>query len=144
MAALTAARQLEFVGAQEEISPKVAASDVYYKGALLVFDADGYAAAPSDTAALFPAGIVTGIYDDGDRSDAKSVGSSDHPRARLLRGKVWLPFSGAAQADVGEIFYIADDGTLTQTAGSKTVGLVALDFKTGYLLFDLRYADRIA
>lgn len=144
MSALTASRTLEFVGDQDEISPKVAASDTYYKGSLLCYDTSGYAAAPSDAAALFPAGIVTGAYEGGVRDDAYVVGSGENPRARLKRGKVWLPFSGAAQSNVGEIFYIADDGTLTQTAGSKTVGLVALDFKTGYLLFDLRYADRIA
>lgn len=144
MAALTAPRVLEFQGQQEEISPKLAASDTYYKGGLLCFDANGYAAAPTDAAALFPAGILTGFYEGGERDDAFVVAAATYPRAVLKRGKVWLPFSGAAQADVGEIFYIADDGTLTQTAGSKTVGLVALDFKTGYLLFDLRYADRIA
>lgn len=143
MAALTASRTLEFVGEQDEISPKVAASDTYYKGALLCYDANGYAAVPTDAAALFPAGIVTGVFEGGNRDDAYEVGSTA-VRAVLKRGKVWLPFSGAAQTNVGEVFYIADDGTLTQTAGSKTVGLVALDFKTGYLLFDLRMADRIA
>lgn len=141
--ALSAARKLEFHGEQDEISPVLAASDTYYEGALLCFDANGYAAVPTDAAALFPAGIVTGIYEGGIRDTAYAMGSTAE-RGVLKRGKVWLPFSGAAQSDVGEIFYIADDGTLTQTAGSKTVGLVALDFKTGYLLFDLRYADRIA
>lgn len=141
--ALSAARKLEFHGEQDEISPFFAASDTYYEGAFLCFDASGFAAVPTDAAALFPAGIVTGEYADGTRDYAYAMGSTA-VRGKLKRGKVWLPFSGAAQSDVGEIFYIADDGTLTQTAGSKTVGLVALDFKTGYLLFDIRYADRIA
>lgn len=141
--ALSARVFREFVGEQDEISPKFAASDTYYKGAILCYDANGYAAVPTDAAALFPAGIVAGIYEGGIHDDAYAMGSTAM-RGVLKRGKVWLPFSGAAQTNVGEIFYIADDGTLTQTAGSKTVGLVALDFKTGYLLFDLRYADRIA
>lgn len=141
--ALSAARKLEFHGEQDEIAPLFAASDTYYEGALLCYDANGYAAVPTDAAAFFPAGIVTGEYLDGTRDKAYAMGSTA-VRGKLKRGKVWLPFSGAAQSDVGEIFYIADDGTLTQTAGSKTVGLVALDYKSGYLLFDLRYADRIA
>jgi hypothetical protein len=140
--ALSAARVLEFVGEQDEISPKVKASVAYYKGALLCYDADGLATVPTDAAALFPAGIVTGKYEGGTSDDAYTPAAD--VRAVLKRGKVWLAFSGAAQSDVGEIFYIADDGTLTQTAGIKTVGLVALDFKTGYLMFDIRYADRIA
>jgi hypothetical protein len=143
MADLTAARKLEYHGEQDEISPKFAASDTYYEGALLCFDASGFAAAPSDAADLFPAGIVVGVYENGERNYAYAMGSTAL-RGTLKRGKVWLPFSGAAQSDVGEHFYIADDQTLTQTAGSKTVSIVALDFKSGYLLFDLRFADRIA
>ncbi len=143
MSTLTAPRTLEFVGAQDEISPKLAASDTYYKGMLLC-TISGYAADPTDTAALFIAGIVTGDFEGGVRDDAYVVAAATYPRARLLRGKVWLPFSGAAQTDVGLVFYVADSGTLTKTAGSKTVGLVALDFKAGYLLFDLRQYDRIA
>ena len=142
--ALSAAIDREFVGVQDVISPKVTGNDTYYKGAILCYDADGYAGVPSDTAALFPAGIVTGEYEGGVKDYAYAVASGAHPRAVLRRGLVWLPFATAAQSDVGELFYISDDGTLTQTAGSKTVALVALDFKTGSLLFDLRTADRIA
>lgn len=141
--ALSAPVKREFHGEQDEISPMFAASDTYYEGAILCYDASGFAAVPTDAADLFPAGIVTGEYLDGTRDYAYAMGSTA-VRGKLKRGKVWLPFSGAAQSDVGEHFYIADDGTLTKTAGSKTVSLVALDFKTGYLLFDLRFADRIA
>lgn len=143
MANLTAPRTLEFVGEQDEISPKVAASVTFYKGGLLTFDTNGVANKPTDGAAQFPAGLVTGVYEEGVRDDAYAVPATAK-RAILKRGKVWLPFSGAAQTNVGEVFYIADDQTLTQTAGTKTVGLIALDFKTGYLLFDLRQYDRIA
>jgi len=136
MAALTDARYLEFVGHQDEISPRVASGASYYKGALLVYDANGLAAQPSDAAGLYPAGIITGQYEDGDRVDEKAATTT--VRARIFRGKVWLPFAGAAQTDVGKKFYIADDQTLTKTAGTKTVAIVALDFKPGYLLFDLR------
>lgn len=136
MAALTNARYLEFVGHQDEISPRVASGADYYKGALLVYDANGLAAQPTDAADLYPAGIITGQYEDGDRVDVKSA--TTNVRARIFRGKVWLPFAGAAQTNVGEKFYIEDDQTLTQTTGSKTVALVALDYKPGYLLFDLR------
>jgi hypothetical protein len=134
--ALTAAIDREFVGVQDIISPIVAASDIYYKGAILIYDANGYAAVPTDTASLYPAGIVTGVYEGGVKDDAYSAATA--VRAELKRGKVWIPFSGAAQSDVGELFYISDDATLTQTAGSKSIAIVALDFKTGYLLFDLR------
>lgn len=143
MSDLTAPRTLEFVGVQEEMAPRVAASDTYYKGGVLVFTS-GYAAAPTDAANLEVAGILSGDYGDGFRDNALVVASGSTPRARLFKGKVWLPVSGAAQTDVGVIHYVADDQTMTKTAGSKTVGYRALDFKTGYLLFDLRAPDRIA
>src|SRR6185369_12883234 len=136
--ALSAARKtLEWVGEAEEISPLFTASITYYRGSVLVYLATGYAGKPSDTAALACAGVVTGVYEGGIRDDAYAMGATAL-RGRLKRGKVWLPFSGAAQTDVGLPFYLADDGTLTKTAGSKTLGFYALDFKTGFILLDLR------
>lgn len=142
--ALTARRLMEFVGEQDEVELLFADSDTYYPGGLFIVDADGKAAVPSDTADLIPIGIFTGKTDDGDSSDAKVIGASNTIKGVFKRGLVWLPFSGAAQSDVGEIFYISADDTLTQTAGSKTVGIRAIGFKTGYLKFDLRFYDRIA
>jgi len=146
MAALSAATTRKFEGPQEEISPKVAASDTYYKGAILCYDSSGYAAVPTDAAALFPAGIVSGTYEDGVVDNAYAVGSGENPRATLYRGKVWLPLASVAQTDAGELAYIADDNTLTQTAGSKTVAFVILDVDTtnDLALVDLRVPDRIA
>jgi hypothetical protein len=141
--ALSAERLLEFVGEQEEISPLITASVTYYTGGVLVYAATGYAAKPTDTAALYPAGILTGIYQDGVRDDAYAPGAVN-VRAVLKRGKVWIPFSGAAQTDVGLLFYLADDNTLTKTAGSKTIAFPALDFKTGFVLIDLRVPIKAA
>jgi hypothetical protein len=142
MAALSAATYRKFHGHQDEISAPVGASDTYYLGAVLTFAADGYASVPTDAASLFPAGVVIGDYEDGDKTDAKVVGSSEHPRAILRRGKVWLPLASVAETDRGEVAYLADDNTLTQTAGSKTVQLVILDVDTDndLALVDLRFA----
>jgi len=142
MADLTAARELEFMGQQFELPVKCAASDTYYKGGIYVLT-NGYAAAPTDAANLEAAGVCTGIWEDGERDDAKAVGTT--PKAAVFkRGFVWPPFSGAAQTDVGVIFFISDDQTLTKTAGSKTVGYRALGFKTGHVLINLACPDRIA
>lgn len=142
--ALTAKRLITYEGYQDELDNLLADSDIYYAGGLYIVDADGKAAIPSDTADLIPQGILTGKYDDGDSVDDKTIGASNTIKGIFKKGNVWLPFSGAAQSDVGEIFYISADDTLTQTAGSKTVGIRATGFKTGYLRFDLRFYDRIA
>ena len=142
--ALTDKMELTFRGDQDVVDLLFADSDIYYAGGLYVVDADGKAAVPSNTGDLIPIGIFTGECSDGDRVDAKTIGASNTVKGVFKRGLVWFPFSGAAQSDVGEIFYISADDTLTQTAGNKTVGLRAIGFKSGYLLFDLRYYDRIA
>jgi len=144
MADLTAPRKYQFVGMPEETEPKLTASVTYYEGSILVLKpATGYAAKPTDTANEEVAGIVTGAYENGVRDDAYAMGTTQL-RCRLIKGKTWVPVSGAAQTDVGVIHYVADDSTMTKTAGSKTVGYRALDFKTGYLLFNFAMPDRIA
>jgi len=142
--ALTAKISREYKGDQDELDLLFADSDIYYAGGIYIVDADGKAAVPSDTASLIPMGIFTGVSDAGDRTDALTIAASNTVKGSFKRGLVWLPFATAAQADVGEYFYISEDDTLTQTAGSKTVSITALGFKTGYLLFDLRNYDRIA
>ena len=129
--ALTAATKREFVGRQDVLNIKTAGNDTYYEGALLQIDADGYADVPSDTAALPPAGVYSGR-----QGQAFAVASGSHDEIEMLRGLCWVAFTGAAQSDVGELFYLSDDNTLTQTAGSKTWALLALGFKTGYVLVD--------
>jgi len=145
MANLIAPRELEFVGPQREASPRVATNTTYFKGGFLVLKpTTGFAAKPTDVANEEIAGIVTGIYEDGVRDGAFVVPNGPTPRARLLKGKVWIPVAGAVIADVGDIHFAADDQTMTKTPGLRTVGYRAQDFKPGFLLFDFNQPDRIA
>jgi len=129
--ALTAAVKREFVGHQEVIDIACAGNDTFYEGALLQIDASGYLNVPADTAAL----PFIGVYS-GRQGSALAVASGSHDKLEVLIGKVWVAFSGAEQSDVGELFYPSDDGTLTQTAGSKSWGVLCVGFKTGYVLLD--------
>ena len=142
--ALSAPIKRQFVGFPQEVEPKLTASATYYEGAILVLKpTTGYAAIPTDTANEEVAGIVAGIYENGVRDDAYAMGTTSL-RGKLYKGKTWIAVSGCAQTDVGVIHYPSTDDTMTKTAGSKTVGYRALDFKTGYLHFDFAQPDRIA
>lgn len=138
--ALSAKAVREFVGEQDEISGVFADSDIYYPGAILAFSSGKLAvAATAQNQAI--AGIFTGECSDGDRSDAKTIGSSNTIRGVVKRGKVWLPHSGAAITDVGALFVNSSDDAMADcpsTANTRYVGYYALDFKTGHLFFDLR------
>jgi hypothetical protein len=131
MSALSAATKREFVGDQQVLNLKTAGNDTYYEGALLQIDADGYADVPSDTASLPPCGVYSGR-----QGQSFAVANGDHDEIEVLRGLCWVAFSGAAQSDVGELFYLSDDNTLTQTAGSKTWAVLCLGYKSGYVLVD--------
>jgi hypothetical protein len=131
--ALTAARKYTVVGKTDIIELATAGNDTFYEGALLIIDADGYANVPADAATSIPIGVYTGR-----QGQAFAVASGSHDKIEIERGLVWVPFSGAAQSDVGELFYLSDDGTLTQTAGSKAYALMCVGFKTGYVLLDFR------
>lgn len=124
----------------DEGSGVFADSKTYRPGAILVF-ASGKLdiAATAQNQAI--AGIYTGVNSDGDRSDAKVIGSSNTIRGTVQRGRVWLPVSGCAQTDVGALFVNSSDDAMVvvpTTATTRYIAYLALDFKTGYLLFDLR------
>ncbi|ORC37269.1 hypothetical protein B4O97_03505 [Marispirochaeta aestuarii] len=138
--ALSARVAREFVGAQDEISGVFADSDTYYAGAILAFSSGKLTvAATAESQAI--AGIFTGECDDGDRVDAKVISTSNTIKGVVKRGKVWLPHSGAAQSDVGALFVNSSDDAMADapaTATNQYFAYMALDYKSGYLLFDLR------
>jgi hypothetical protein len=140
--ALTAKVIREFVGEQDQISVHLADSDTYYAGGILVEDTGEGAfidSADEDQPIL---GILTGQYSDGDRTDAKVIGSSNTIKAKVKRGKVWLPHSSAAQTDVGALFVPDSDNSMADvptTANKRYIAYMALDYDSDKgLLFDLR------
>ncbi|HUW34104.1 MAG TPA: hypothetical protein VM223_21055 [Planctomycetota bacterium] len=131
--ALTAAVKRTIVGESQIVSIASNGDDTYYEGALLVIDANGYLNVPAGAATDIPAGAYTGR-----QGQALAVASGSHDELEMERGLVWVPFSGAAQGDVGELFYPSDDSTMTQTAGSMKYAVMCVGFKTGYVLLDYR------
>lgn len=103
--------------------------DVYYKGALVNFDADGYIAVAADTANHKFAGIV---------KEQVTVGSGETKDIEVIRDTLaWIAHSGAAQADVGAFFHASADDALSDGAGSSvTPSGLCVGLKTGYLLID--------
>lgn len=135
--ALSAKRQLQSKGRTDFIEGKLKESDTYYKGAILCYDVNGLLAVGAGAATDIPAGIYQGFgCDPGD--DGLTVGAGVNPDANVEEGMFWIPFATAAQADVGELFYVADDETVTQTAGTNAYGLMCKAFKTGYVLLDFK------
>ena len=133
--ALTAKTQLESMGATVRVPGVFKASDTYYKGAILCYDANGLLAVGAGAATDIPAGIYTGFgCDPGD--DGLVAASGTALTGEVEKGKFWIPFATAAQSDVGEMFYVSGDDTVTQTAGTNTVGMICEAFKTGFVLLD--------
>jgi hypothetical protein len=132
--AITTQREINTVGLVDRLAGVPKASEVLVKGSLVVIDA-GYFAKPTDAANKYPVGIYEGVECEPG-NDSYTAPSSGMPTVTVARGKIWVPFTGAAQADVGLLFYLADNGTVTKTAGSKTWSVPAVGFKAGYVLLD--------
>lgn len=133
MAALTERFEYEVVGDTRLYSNVALDNDVYYKGAMIVCDkADGKYKVPSDTVDLVPVGVYTGNDDDVDLAYL-TIPSGVTKKIQVERGRIWIPKSGAAQADVGQFHYLADDGSVTLTKSVKTWSVYCEGWKAGYL-----------
>jgi len=140
--ALTAKVQRTYVGQQDSLAFQLAGSDTYYAGGIVVNASGkaGFASAIAENQAIL--GILTGEYDDGDRVDAKVIGSSNTIKGVTKRGKVWLPHSGAAITDIGLLFTPDTDNSVDAvptTADKRYVGYMCIGYDSVKgLLFDLR------
>jgi hypothetical protein len=146
--ALTAKRVVSFEGDPERRpAVEAAGNDTYYLGAILIADANGYAAVPTDAAGLYILGIFDGRAEGGYQDYEMAVPNNDHRKLGLLGGLVWLPLDGgSAQSDVGELAYVKDDASLTQSAGSKTVAylILAVDDAADLVCIDTRAPIKVA
>lgn len=133
--AITAQRTYETVGPVIRLSGLLADDATYYKGQLVVFD-DGELASPTNAVNKVPAGVLGGYNFEPDSEGVLTVAASASVTGEVVRGKVWVPFTGAEQSDVGLIFYLADNGDVTKTAGTKTWGVLCVGFKSGHVLLD--------
>lgn len=140
--ALTERRTYETVGPTVRVPGKFAASDEYFPGALLAYNADGYLAVPGGAATDRPAGVYTGFGADIDTGSVVA-GAGENPDGEVEVGLIWVPFATAAQSDVGEYFYLADDETVTQTAGSNGYKIPCVAFKSGYVLLDFGAVESV-
>jgi len=139
--ALTAKVTRTYRGQQDIIDVLLTDSDTYYPGAILAA-VSGKAAVAATAEIQQILGIFTGETSDGDRSDAKVIGTSNTIKAVLKRGKVWLPHTGAAQTDVGLMFVNSSDDAMVDAPSTAATTYYAYEC-IGYdsslgLLFDLR------
>jgi hypothetical protein len=121
--ALSADRPYETSGQMEAIRIKMTTNDIYYKGAIVtVTAAGGLGIVASDTAneGHF-SGIVTKQLDNTSKTEY----------AEIERGKVWIPFASAAQADVGDYCYATADDTIAKSATNANPCGIIVDVRVG-------------
>lgn len=126
--ALTADVNYETKGVTRKVTlPAAAVSTTIYKGAIINIVA-GLAKKCTDTNGEVPIGVA--------QKQVVTAGASAED-VDIEVGPIWFAFSGAAQSDVGKIFYATADDTVANAAGTnaKSLGL-CLGFKTGYVLVD--------
>ena len=139
MAELTESRDYQVKGPVLILDVEAAGNDTYYRGAMLVANANGFADVPTDTANQLPLGVYTGR-----QGQIVAVANGSHTKLELESGHILIPHSGAMQADVGKLFYLSDDGDVSETAGAKTWALKCKGWKPGFLLLDFASPVRTA
>ena len=98
----------EVQGVSELLRVLLTPSVTYYKGCILQLTAaGGLAIKAGDVAAQ---GGTSGVLTEGVVVGSTSVYAS------IERGRVWIPFASAAQANVGDYVYATDDGTISMSA----------------------------
>ena len=132
---LTADKRLElmFPGIGHIVGAKAVTAGTYYQGTLVAFGADGYLVAAADAAGLRFAGIV---------KEQVMVSAGETRDIEVIRGTLaWLPHTGAAQSDVGKLFYATDDDAIGDFADHADPLGKCVAWRTGALLIDLRQAE---
>lgn len=126
--AITAARIYETVGPVIRVPGKLDDDATFYKGQLLVWDS-GLLSAPTNAANKVPAGVWTGHNLDIS-GDSYKTESGSKPDSEVMQGLIWVPFTAAAEGDVGAVFYLVDNGDVSKTAGNKTWGVMCKSVDT--------------
>ena len=136
--AITAHRDYETVGPVLRLKGVLKASEVFYKGALVVIDG-GYFAKPTNAAKKIPIGVYDGGGMEPGAANIAAPGSGTLPEITVIHAPVWVPLAGASQADVGKLFCFVDNGTVIESLykGSKTWAVPCLGFRTGEVLLDV-------
>lgn len=127
--ALSADRRLETVGPVEILEIEAGAADTLYQGALVNIGTDGYIKVAADVASEVCVGVM--------KKQHVADGSA-HDKVAIIGSKVWVPHSGAAQTDVGALFYATADDTLADSASNVKAAGLCVGYKSGYLLIDFR------
>lgn len=127
--ALTADYEYEVRGQNEFNKYRAGAADTLYKGAMVNIGTDGYIKVAADVASESPAGVVVLQH---------VADGSSHDEIEIENGRIWIPHTGAAQTDVGQLFYATADDTLADSATNVSAFGLCIDWKSGYLLIDTR------
>jgi hypothetical protein len=125
--ALSADRRLETVGPVEILEIEAGAADTLYQGALVNIGTDGYIKVAADVASEVCIGVV---------QEQHVADGTSHDKVKIIGSKVWIPHSGAAQTDVGALFYATADDTLADSASNVKAAGLCVGYKSGYVLID--------
>ena len=127
--ALTADKKYQTKGHTEILDILAGTADTLYKGAIVNIGTDGYIKVAADVANEVPLGVMV----------EKVVAAGSNAETCLVEtGIIRLAHTGAAQTDVGALFYATADDTLADSATNVGPLGLCVGWETGYLWIDTR------
>lgn len=127
--ALTADVEYETRGRTEILKVIAGAADTLFKGAIVNVGTDGFLKVAADVADEWPLGVM--------KEQVVAAGANAEV-CEVERGVVKLAHTGAAQTDVGALFYATADDTLADSATNVRPCGLCVDWETGFLWIDFR------
>lgn len=127
--AYTADQEYKTMGETEIIAILAGAADLLYKGGLMNIGTDGYIKVAADVANEVTLGVL--------KRYVNSLGSNVE-WCEIERGIIRCVHSGAAQGDIGALFWASADDTLADSAVNVKAAGMCLAFDTGYVWIDFR------
>jgi hypothetical protein len=114
-------------GPSEQDRVLLTAGVTYYKGSIVnITAAGGLAIKAGDVANQ---GSLSGVLTEG-----AIVASGETKYVSMERGRVWIPFAAAAQADVGDYVYATADDTIAKSATNADPCGKVVDVEVGVAL----------
>ena len=117
------------MGETEIIAILAGALDVLYKGGLVNIGTDGYIKIAADVANEVCLGVM---------KKQVSAAGSNAEWCEIERGIIRVAHSGAAQTDIGALFWASADDTLDDSAVNIKAAGMCLAFDTNYVWIDFR------
>jgi len=138
MAELTAPARYEIITDCALYQTYPLAAGTYHSGAILSFKAAGLVGNCTSSETEGIAGMLTGHYSDGLKTDTRVVATNGAASVEVFRGRIWFKAASYDPSLLGVFVNFTDNATLVQSQPARVYKVRVYGTRsTGHVLIDL-------